>query len=442
MDELTDKHAIAVPQSRLSRLSQLGGLASSMAGNMLVDGSREVIQGNKPAMRDLLLSEKNIRNLADKLATMRGAAMKAGQLLSMDAGSLIPADLALLLEKLRAEAVVMPAVQLINVLERNWGKEWQQNFQRFSFKPVAAASIGQVHKGLTKDNRELAIKIQYPGVKQSIDSDLDNVFSLLRFSGLVPKDLDLTPLIEEARYQLKLETDYCNEGRQLSKYAENMQGFSRRDDLLLPSYHEDLSTEEILCMSYMQGQPLSKLEYASQDERDRIVNLLLQLFFAEFMDYHCVQTDPNMANFLYNLDTRQLVLLDFGATREFAPEFVTNYRKALLAAMNEDRPRLAQALNVLGFFSEGREVKNLDLILDIFILATEPLRFQGKYDFSGSLLAEKIRDKGLQVSSNPDAWHSPPPDILFLHRKMAGLYLVATRLKACVDVRALISPYV
>ena len=443
MDEYDnpDIKAIAVPKSRLSRLSKLGGLAGRVAGNMLVDGSKEWVMGRKPSMKDLLISEKNLRHLADKLATMRGAAMKAGQLLSMDAGSLVPEELAIILDRLRNDAVIMPSVQLIEVLERNWGEEWADHFQRFSFSPVAAASIGQVHRALSQDHREMAIKIQYPGVKESIDSDLDNVFGLLKMSGLIPKELDITPLVDEARIQLKLEADYLQEGRFIEQYSENMSQFKRRDELLLPDYHRDLSTEEILCMSFLKGQPLEKLVYASDDERDRVMTLMLELFFAEFLKFHCVQTDPNLANFLYNIDSKQLVLLDFGATRQFSSEFVTDYYAALAAAVNEDRQQLSDALQRLGFFHTETEQSNLEVILDIFILATEPMRYVGKYDFSASDLAQRIRDKGMSISSKPDAWHTPPPDVLFLHRKMAGLYLIATKLKARVDVAQVIKQY-
>ena len=441
MGELVQQNARAVPKSRISRLTKLGALAGKVAGNMLVDGGKELMQGRKPVVRDLLISGKNLTQLADKLATMRGAAMKVGQLLSMDAGSLVPEDMAVLLERLRSDAVVMPAVQLLDVLEKNWGESWQDNFQRFSFKPVAAASIGQVHKGLTQDGQTLAIKIQYPGVRQSIDSDLDNVFGLLRLSGLIPKDIDLSPLINEARIQLKLEADYQHEAQQLANYTANMASFVRRDELLLPEYHQTLSTDEILCMSYMRGQSLDKLGFASQGERNRVVSLMMQLFFAEFLEYGCVQTDPNLANYLYQIETKQLILLDFGATREFSSEFVGQYKAALFAAYTQDRAGLADALNQLGFFSQGLDVRNLEMILDIFILATEPLRFDGAYDFSGSELAQQIRDKGMQMSREPDAWHSPPPDILFLHRKMAGLYLIAAKFNAQVNVKELISAY-
>ncbi|WP_299202445.1 AarF/ABC1/UbiB kinase family protein [uncultured Amphritea sp.] len=441
MDDLSSRKSVAVPKSRISRLSQLGSLAGRVAGNMLADGGKQLVQGRRPVIRDLLVTEKNLSHLADKLATMRGAAMKAGQLLSMDSGSLLPRDMAVILERLRSDAVTMPATQLLEVLERNWGDQWQNQFKRFSFNPIAAASIGQVHRGVTVDQREMAIKIQYPGVKQSIDSDLDNVFGLLRMSGLIPRDLDITPLVDEARIQLKREADYCREGLNICQYTDNLSTFKQRDQLLLPAFYGDISTDDILCMSYMPGQPLDKLASAPQDERNRVVTLLMELFFAEFFTYHCVQTDPNLANYLYVEQSKKLGLLDFGATRDFCPDFVCRYKAALKAAVLMDKPQLHQALEALGFFNKSRDVKNADVVLDIFILATEPMRFDGEYDFAQSQLADKIRDKGLAVSGDPDAWHTPPPDVLFLHRKMAGLYLIANRFSARVNIKKIVSDY-
>lgn len=441
MDEKQKPKEIAVPASRASRLGKLGSLAGRIVGNILLDSSKEIAKGRKPSAKKLLLNEKNVKHLADQLATMRGAAMKAGQMLSMDTGSLLPPELASILDRLRSDAVVMPSLQLIEVLEKNWGDQWQNRFDRFSFEPIAAASIGQVHKANTKDDLELAVKIQYPGVRKSIDSDIDNVFSLLRMSGLIPKDTDLLPLISEARIQLKREADYLAEGQQMRLYAQNLNEFSKRDELLLPEYYESYSTEEILCMSFVTGQSLDTLKYSSQEERDRVISLLMELFFAEFIKFGCVQTDPNMANYLYNLESKQLALLDFGATRTFSASFRKHYLKALIAAKESDRPVLSEALHELGFFGQGSDVKNSEPILDIFILATEPLRTSGTYDFSQSDLASRIKERGMAMSSHSDAWHTPPPDVLFLHRKMAGLYLLASRFKARVKVSSLFEEY-
>lgn len=431
----------AVPRSRLSRLGQLSALAGRVAGNMVMDGSKELARGRKPEVRELLMSEKNLRHLADRLATMRGAAMKAGQLLSMDAGALIPEQLSFVLNRLRDGAKTMPSLQLLKVLESNWGADWQEQFQRFSYNPVAAASIGQVHQGRTRDGRDLAIKIQYPGVKASIDSDLDNVFGLLRMSGVIPRDLDLTPLLEEARAQLKQEADYLLEGRKMAQYGRHLMDFRRRERVAIPAWHEDLSTPEILCMEYMQGEPFEQLAHASQNHRDELVSVLFELFFAEFLRYRCVQTDPNMANYLYIPESCGLALLDFGATREFDQGFVGNYRSALAAAIAEDRVGLRASLAELGFFRDGADRNNEAIVLDLFQLATEPMRSSHPYDFASSDLVRRIHQAGMAISGDPEAWHTPPSDVLFLHRKLAGLYLIASRMRARINLGEIIGHY-
>lgn len=432
--EKIERRSAAVPQGRLSRMAKLGGLASRIAGNIIADSGRHLAQGKRPAINDLLLTPRNLSQVADKLATMRGAAMKVGQLISMDAGTVLPRELSSILDRLRQDAVIMPSAQLVSVLENNWGEDWDRRLARFSFEPVAAASIGQVHEGLSHDGERLAIKIQYPGVRESIDSDIANVCSLLRFAGLLPRSQDIEPLIEEAKYQLKQEADYIHESAQLERYRNHLNHFSRRDELLIPAPYVELSTPNILAMEYLEGASIEQVLDARPQLANRVVSLLMELFFAELFSFHSVQTDPNPANYLYNLDDHRLVLLDFGAVRNFSPEFVDRYGAALCAAADHDREALMRTLDLLGFFRNGEEVANRDVVLDIFLMAAEPLRESGPYDFGRSDLARRIHQRGMSVSKDPQAWHTPPPDVLFLHRKMAGLYLMAARFGAVIDV--------
>lgn len=153
----------SVPAGRIARLARLGSLATGVAGGMLAEGARQLAQGNRPSMGELLMTPANAKRVADELARLRGAAMKVGQLLSMDAGDLLPAELAEIFGRLRADAQPMPLLQLSKVLEENWGKDWKTKFRQFSLQPLAAASIGQVHEAHTQDARHLALKIQYPG---------------------------------------------------------------------------------------------------------------------------------------------------------------------------------------------------------------------------------------------------------------------------------------
>ena len=176
----------AVPSGRLSRLMRVGQMATGVAGNVLLAGAREIMRGNRPKIGDLLLTPANAQKITRQLAQMRGAAMKLGQLISMDSGDLLPPEIAAILARLRSDAQSMPQRQLLAVLSANWGAKWQQRCVSFSMTPIAAASIGQVHRAMTLDGQDLAIKIQYPGVAKSISSDVNNVAALLRLSGLLP----------------------------------------------------------------------------------------------------------------------------------------------------------------------------------------------------------------------------------------------------------------
>ena len=435
------RRAAAVPDSRFSRMASLTGLAGRVAGNLVTEGGKHWLRGQRPALSELLLSRKNLEQVADRLARMRGAAMKLGQLISMDSGTLLPPELASVLDRLRDDAVIMPAAQLVSVLESNWGNDWDQRLAQFSFDPVAAASIGQVHKGRTHGGRELAIKIQYPGVRRSIDSDIDNVVSLLRLSGLLPRELDINPLVTEAKQQLRLETDYLHEQQQLLAYDAALQDFRYYDALALPGVDTELSTEQILCMDFIEGMSLQQAASAQPHLKNHIPTLLLELFFCELFHLHCVQTDPNPANYRYNLQQDTLVLLDFGAVRHFSANFVQQYHQAICAATERNAAALSDALKALGFFNQRHDAANRQVVMDIFMEATEPLRTPGDYDFGQSDLAQRIHQRGMAISSDPDAWHTPPADVLFLHRKMGGLFMLASQLGARVDVHAIFSHY-
>ena len=135
-----DASSSTVPSSRFSRLMRLGGMATGVAGNMLVAGARQLAQGKRPNLSDLLLTPANALKVTQQLAQMRGAAMKVGQLISMDAGDLLPPEMAAILARLRSDAQAMPQRQVQAVLTANWGAKWQQRFEPFSFAPIAAAS--------------------------------------------------------------------------------------------------------------------------------------------------------------------------------------------------------------------------------------------------------------------------------------------------------------
>lgn len=437
-DKDNPKNSASIPSSRLGRLARLGSLATSVAGGMLAEGARQLAQGNRPNMSSMLLTPANAKRVADELSRLRGAAMKVGQLISMDAGELLPPELTEILGQLRSDAKPMPLGQLAQVLEANWGKDWNQRFSQFSFQPIAAASIGQVHSAYTQDGEHLALKIQYPNIRASINSDVDNVATLLRVSGLIPKDIDFRPLLEEAKAQLHQEADYLREAAYMQRYQTLL---GNTPHFKLAQVNETLTTDTILAMSFVEGVPIESLVHAPQAERDQVFTLLMQLFFRELFEFHLVQTDPNYANYRYDRQTQQIILLDFGAARDYSPTMSEHYRHLIQAAIAQNEPAIIQAAQAIGYFQDQIEPAQLKAVSTIFQQAVEPLRHQGVYDFANSNLATRVRETGVDMTFQKGYWHTPPADAIFLHRKLGGLYLLASKLKVKVDMGKLFDPY-
>ena len=429
----------AVPTSRLSRIGRLGSLAGRIAGNVVSQGAGQLLKGEKPALSSLLLTPKNISNIADQLASMRGAAMKLGQLISMDAGDFLPEELAVILGRLRDDADPMPKDQLIATLNQSWGDKWQDDLLYFSFAPIAAASIGQVHKVITMDGRMLAVKVQYPGVKKSIDSDVDNVATLIKLTGLVPKSLDINPLLQEAKAQLHQEADYVREADMLNRYRALVESTDipnkGSNAFVIPQTFAPLTTSTVLAMDFIEAQDLDALLNEPQDVRDAVMTALMTLFFNEIFHFKLLQSDPNLANYQFKPDTKEIVLLDFGATRDVPDAISAQYQALLNSAAANDRAMMQQAAFRIGLIDESHSQTQVDAVINIGMEACEAIRCEGAYDFGQSDLIARLHEKGMALTMEHNFWHTPPVDALFIHRKLGGLFLLAKRLKAKVDMR-------
>ncbi len=429
----------AVPSSRLSRIGRLGSLAGRIAGNVVSQGAGQLLKGEKPALSSLLLTPKNISNIADQLASMRGAAMKLGQLISMDAGDFLPEELAVILGRLRDDADPMPKDQLIATLNQSWGEKWQDDLLYFSFAPIAAASIGQVHKVITMDGRMLAVKVQYPGVKKSIDSDVDNVATLIKLTGLVPKSLDINPLLQEAKAQLHQEADYVREADMLNRYRALVESTDTlckgNKAFVIPQTFAPLTTSTVLAMDFIEAQDLDALLNEPQDVRDAVMTALMTLFFNEIFHFKLLQSDPNLANYQFKPDTKEIVLLDFGATRDVPDAISAQYQALLNSAAANDRAMMQQAAFRIGLIDESHSQTQVDAVINIGMEACEAIRCEGAYDFGQSDLIARLHEKGMALTMEHNFWHTPPVDALFIHRKLGGLFLLAKRLKAKVDMR-------
>ena len=413
-------------------------MAGEIALGGVAEGVRRVTGIEVEAeARNLLLTGANAKRLAKRLSSMRGAAMKLGQLLSLEGEDLLPAEVAQALSVLRADGDAMPVAQLHRVLGQAYGKGWQERFQEFDEDPIAAASIGQVHRAVTRDGRRIVLKIQYPGIARSIHSDVDNLASALRLTRLLPGEIELDEILAEAQRQLRLEADYLEEAESLKRYGELL---GSAPEFVVPDVHADLTTRHVLAMDHLPGRPLEDVCGAehSQERRDRAATALLGLLLRELFEFRFVQTDPNFANYLWLPDTDQIGLLDLGAAREVNPELSRNYARLCRAGMLGDRREMLDVAYAMGLLTGSPGRAQREAFVDFMLLAAEPFRRSGHYDFSQSNVPVRAREAAAQLALRHGFVQPPPPDVLFLQRKLGGSFLLCARLGARVEVRTLL----
>ena len=440
MSDDNGSRGLAVPSGRLARLAGFGRLAGGVAGGVAAEGARRLAAGERPKMRDLVLTPGNAARVAEQLSHLRGAAMKLGQMISMDAGDLLPPELTGILARLRDNAHHMPPPQLDKVLTAAWGAGWRRRFAHFQAHPIAAASIGQVHRARLPDGRELAIKVQYPGVAQSIDADVDNVATLLRVSGLLPRELDVAPLLAEAKTQLAEEADYVREGAMLERYRTLI-----GDDpaVVVPELEPSLTTGNVLAMTYIPAAPVETLESAPQEVRDRAMATLIGIVLRELFDWGLMQTDPNFANYRWQGDASaegggRLVLLDFGAARPVQPDTARGYHRLLMAGIDGNAHAVREAGVAIGFIGEAAVTRHRALIDKMIGVILAELGRPGPFDFADRAFLNVVREQAMEMAADRATWHLPPAETLFVQRKVSGTALLAARLGAKVDVRGMV----
>ena len=433
-----DVRSISVPARRIERLGKLGSLTAGVASSMALNGVKQLAQGKRPSLRNLLLTPSNVKRVSDQLAQMRGAAMKIGQLMSMDAGDVLPPELSQILVRLRDNAHPMPPAQLKRVLNAEWPAQWLRSFHKFDVQPIAAASIGQVHRGQLTDGRDLAIKVQYPGVAKSIDSDVANVGVLMRMSGLLPKGFELASYLEEGRKQLHEETNYNREATQLKRFGDLL---ADKTQFVVPEIHGDWSTANILTMTYVAGVPIESVAEETQEIRDQVAKDLIDLTIHELFSFGVMQTDPNFANYLYQPDNQRIALLDFGATHKISPPLVQIYHQLMLAGLSGDDVALEETIEGIGFIDENTKDSQRKQIVHMVKLVFDTLQNNRYLDFADTKLATHLQDSAMALAKDG---FLPPPlpiDVLLLQRKFGGMFLLAAKLAARVDVVSLLADH-
>ncbi|KAF5302370.1 hypothetical protein FQA39_LY10409 [Lamprigera yunnana] len=419
-----------VPSSRIARMVSFGSLAAGLGVGTAAEYVRRSIGFGSKNESSTFLTKANMDRIVDTLCKVRGAALKLGQMLSIQDESIISPELAKALERVRKSADFMPNWQVESVLSSQIGESWRSKLLSFEEKPFAAASIGQVHMAKTKENEDVAIKIQYPGVAKGIESDIDNLVGVMKLWNIFPKGMFIENVVVVAKRELAWEVDYSREAECTKKFKELLAPYLQ---FHVPKVYDNLCGSQVFTTEYLEGIPVDQCISLDLEHRKFIAFNMLKLVLLELMVFRYMQTDPNWANFLYNPKTKKLVVLDFGASREYSKSFVDNYVRIIKAASESDRTTVVNVSKELKLLT-GYESKIMeDAHVEAVMILGEVFRHDGEYNFTSRDTIVRIQNLVPTMLSHRLC---PPPDEIYsLHRKLSGIYLLCAKLNAPISAR-------
>src|ERR1022692_1866088 len=401
-----------LPSRAVTRTVKLAALPVGLAGRTVIGIGKRV--GGRPA--ELVaheIQQRTAEQIFRVLGELKGGALKLGQALSIFEAAL-PPELAepyrATLTRLQESAPPLPASTVHKVLAADLGNDWRDKFAEFSDSPAAAASIGQVHRALWHDGRQVAVKIQYPGAGKALISDFAQLSRVGRLFGVLMPGLDVKPLLEELRARVSEELDYRLEASSQETFA---QAYSGDPDIFVP--HAVLATDHVLVSEWLDGTPLSKIiSEGSQEQRNRAGLLLVRLLFSSPARAGLLHADPHPGNFRL-LDDGRLGVIDFGAVDRLPNGFPPFFGKLLwLVHTDGDIAVVEAGLRQHGFLRP-------DVSVDLNALRTclAPMADPSRHD-SFKFSREWMRGEALRVTDlrgvNVGRQLNLPPSYILIHR--------------------------
>lgn len=421
MKNLSEKeNAKRLPISSMARTTLSAGLLLRLGINTSQSLMSDLFSVKRPDLKSALISKKNVTATVDTLKNLRGAAMKFGQLLSLDETVILSPDLAAIFAQLQSSGYSMTPSQLKKVLNHNWGDDWLKHFKYFDVRPFAAASIGQVHKATLKSGEVVAIKVQFPGVKQSIDSDLATLKFIMKTSGMLPENFPLEHYLSQCGDLLKRETNYELEAENINLFS----GFLNGSKVIhVPKVYNKLSTDQTLTMSFLEGRELSNIMEFDQSARDEISLNLIELLFNEIFNFKMVQTDPNLANFLLTRGGKSICILDFGACCRVSEDTHRLYKELLSVALSLDLNCIKSFLQEKNFIPQETSMAGTKFLENIISVTINELSKDETFDFQKSKVFQLIVQENLNLYFDLMPSSVLGSDFIFIQRKIFGLIL-------------------
>ncbi|MFH6987433.1 ABC1 kinase family protein [Flavobacterium collinsii] len=422
-----------IPTSKIERASKLVQTGAKIGVNYIKHYAEKMV--NSDLTRDKL-NENNAEDIYDGLKSLKGSALKVAQMLSMDKNFLPQAYV----EKFSLSQFSVPPLSaplVLKTFKTNFGKTPYEIFDEFNANSVNAASIGQVHLAV-KDGKKLAVKIQYPGVANSISSDLALVKPIaIRMFNLQGKDSD--KYFKEVEDKLIEETNYLLE---LQQSKEVVEACSKIENILFPDYYPEFSSEKIITMDWMSGIHLSEFTAKNTDQKvgDKIGQALWDFYMYQIHVLRKVHADPHPGNFLVD-DNNQLIALDFGCMKQIPDDFYVPYFELINKNVITDEKLFNQKLFELEILRPDDSASEIEYFTEMFhdllSLFTKPFQDE-TFDFADETFFENIAKLGERFTNDTNLkkmnGNRGSKHFIYMNRTFFGLYNLMFDLKAKIVV--------
>jgi predicted unusual protein kinase regulating ubiquinone biosynthesis (AarF/ABC1/UbiB family) len=378
------------------------------------------------------ISSAAAERLVKGLDELKGAAMKVGQMMSLEQ-DLLPAAWQTALSRLQSKSTPKPFEEIKPILLKSMGS--LDAFESIDALALHAASMAQVHVGrLASTGEKVAIKVRYPGLREHVDTDLKALQKVLKVAGLIQREEEMKRILTKVREVFEQELDFRHELERTQRFAEQL---SQENDIVTARPLPELCSESVLVTSWLDGVGIDdwlRAEQPSQAQRSRIGTLLVRCTLLEVFRFHHLQSDPNPANFLV-LPGGKLGLVDFGASIDLPVSIITHYRNMAVASVDGDTATVIQAAEHIGFLKPTDSQAAQESFLKLIAMTSEPFS-EAIYQWGSGNLAERIRDESMRFA-RLTLLRIPPEDLIFMNRRILGTAMTLEKLGPKVKGRAL-----